>query len=132
MSNNDLTPQDILQQFTESVQGATDEIIELASEDASFEAQEFVQIAVHPEHRDAIESYVFELLKAFGCSAQGIAADDEHSRKQLLGLELQFPQLLWVKNAYKDGVTLEDVNEDLANDKQAQLLAHERLDQWLS
>ncbi len=42
MSNNDLTPQDILQQFTESVQGATDEIIELASEDASFEAQEFV------------------------------------------------------------------------------------------
>ncbi len=132
MSNDDLTPQDILQQFTESVHGATDEIIELASEDPSPEAQEFVQVASLPEHRESIESYVFELLKAFGCCAQGITADDEHSRKHLLGLELLLPQLLWVKNAYKDGVALIDVNEDLVSDKQAQVLAQERLDQWLS
>lgn len=130
--SNDLTPQDILQQFSDSVYGATNEIIELASEDHGPEAQEFAEFANGDMHRDAIESYVFELLKAFGCCAQGIAADDEHSRKHLLGLELQHPQLIWVKNAYKDGVTLEDVNEDLGNDKQAQLLAHERLDQWLS
>lgn len=131
MSANDLTPQDILQQFTESVNGATDEIIELAHEDSSLEALEFSQLAETPANRDAIETYVFELLKAFGCCAQGIPADDDHSRKQLLGLELQHPQLLWVKNAYKDGVTLEDVNEDLEKDKQAQLFAHERLEQWL-
>lgn len=132
MSTHDLTPQDILQQFTESVNGATDEIIELAQEDSSLEALEFTQLAQNSAHRDSIESYVFELLKAFGCCAQGIAADDDHSRKQLLGLELQYPQLLWVKNAYKEGVTLEDVNEDLEKDKQAQLFAHERLEQWLN
>jgi len=132
MNTTNLTSQDIVDQFADSVKGATDKIISLAQEDQSPEAQEFVAVATMSSHREDIEAYVFEILKAFGCCAQMIAADDDHSRKQMASLELKHPSLRWVKNAYKEGVALEDVNEDLANNKQDQLLAHERFDQWLS
>lgn len=123
---------DILQQFTQSVGQATDEVIELAQEDHTPLANAFATFAVHPGNREIVEGYVFELLKAFGCCALQISADDEHSRQELARLELAHPPLVWVKDSYRQGVPLGEINPELAADKQVLVLATERLEQWLS
>lgn len=130
-----LSHSDILKQFSDSVSGATDEILELAEEAKhnEFGAQSFLDfVADEPVNRETAENYIFEILKAYGCCSQNIVADDQHSKKILKTLELQNPQLLWVKQAYKESVFLEDIHPELKEDKQLYLLSQERLEQWLS
>lgn len=126
------TSDDILQQFTQSVGQATDEVIELAQEDSSPAARAFAAFAVQGQNRETVEGYVFELLKAFGCCALQISADDEHSHHEIARLELAHPSLVWVKDSYRQGVPLGDINPELSDDKQALVLANERLQQWLA
>lgn len=91
----------------------------------------FVNFSKEENNYTYIKEYLLEILKAYGCCSQNILADDLNSKKIILDLEKKNPELIWIKKSYYNGVKLEDINEELNEDKQALVLYQERLTNWL-
>lgn len=126
----------ILMEINQGLSEAVDEIITLSSEvatsqDGEYEgAEKFFIHANHPKNRQAIESYVFELLKAYGCCSLNIQTDDASSRKKLIDIEEQNPNFKWAKEVYLKNVSIDDLADDLTDEQINQY--RQRLENWVN
>lgn len=121
------------QNAREQAAAATEELLELAAaspEDP--DAQALVAVAAVPAGRVALESYMREVLTAYGVCAFGIPHDDAASRQRLVELEGPRPQFAWVPRMYAQWVALADLNPALDTDRALAGTAHARLQGWLS
>ena len=126
-----MTERNILDELNANLATTVVEILGFArEEEEQKEAQSFLNVAEHD--MGAVEEYVFELLKAYGCCAYGVATDDENSRQLIKRLENQHPSLRWAKDMYQQAIDLDDINADLHNDPQNMVVAQDRLVAWLS
>lgn len=131
--------QQFLNQFFENLDETVQEILDFAQETLhDFEpkekqkAQDLLNFSKNPEQYILLKEYIFEILKAFVCCAKFIKIDDIESSHKISKYELQHPELLWVKNNYKEAVDINDLNPDLKKEsEQDYIWAKERLEQWL-
>ncbi len=83
------------------------------------------------EAKRNLREYIFELLKAFGCSSHLIDTDVEKSKENMDKISSAYPQFLWAKNFYWKNVSLDELNPYLSENKDNYVMAKEKLDAWL-
>lgn len=133
---------EILQEIKQGLGDAVDEILSLATQISSSKesgeinhedytgAEEFFIHANHPKNRQAIESYVFEILKAYGCCSMNVKADEDSSRQTILDIEKAHPNFKWAKNIYMQSVSVDDLEEDLSDEEVKEYT--QRLENWIN
>lgn len=131
MTNDPVDLNVFFAQMRSQLRGAVLEITQMAQDSTEPNAQALAATLQDTLALDAFDGYVFEILKAYGCSAMSVPADEQESRTVLRQALAAYPSFAWAQQAYREGVNLDEINEALADDRPAKDQALARLRRWL-
>lgn len=127
-SRDTSNPQQAIDQHVEE---AVEEILAAAAGEDSPGARALLALAGDFDGRARIVRLVFEVMRAFGFCAQGLAADIPAEAAGLEALVGQDEGLRWALAFYRYNAELSDINPALAQAPALRESSQRRLEQWL-
>lgn len=122
----------IVLQLRANLAQSTSELLEMATDDDSEGARALLALVNEgAAGMDRVSNFCFEMMRAFGFCAHGLAADIPEEAAKLAALVNENEGLEWAVDLYRNGLDLSELNANLISHPQRAADARARLDQWL-